>query len=92
MFLAGFLSRTLLVRHERFEGCPTFAFEQSREGFRSFVDCIRTYVPLEQAVILPERFRIVAGDLVWLAEQTSERGNGKRADLPLRYESVSYFH
>lgn len=48
--IAGFLSRTLLVRHKQFEGCPTFAFEQSREGFRSFVDRIRSYVPLEQAV------------------------------------------
>jgi len=32
--VAGFLSRTLLVRHERFEGCPTCVFDQSREGFR----------------------------------------------------------
>jgi transposase len=52
--VAGFLSRTLLVRHERFEGCPTFAFEQSREGFRSFVDRIRSFVPLEQATVLLE--------------------------------------
>jgi transposase len=52
--LAGFLSRTLLARHERFEGCPTFAFEQSREGFRSFVDRLREYVPLEQAMVLLE--------------------------------------
>jgi WD40 repeat protein len=41
-YIAGFLSRTLLVRHKQFEGCPTFAFEQSREGFRSFVDRIRS--------------------------------------------------
>jgi len=52
--VAGFLSRTLLARHERFEGCPTFAFEQSREGFRSFVDRLREYVPLEQATVLLE--------------------------------------
>ncbi|MBO0790918.1 MAG: hypothetical protein J2P36_08220, partial [Ktedonobacteraceae bacterium] len=39
--VAGFLSRTLLVRHGRFEGCPTLAFEQSREGSRSLVDRIR---------------------------------------------------
>jgi transposase len=44
----------LLARHERFEGCPTFAFEQSREGFRSFVDRLREYVPLEQAMVLLE--------------------------------------
>lgn len=52
--VAGFLSRTLLQRHERFEGCPTFVFEQSREGFRSLVDRIREYVPLEQATVLLE--------------------------------------
>lgn len=53
--VAGFLSRTLLARHERFEGCPTFAFEQSREGFRSFVDRLREYVPLEQVTVLLEQ-------------------------------------
>jgi transposase len=52
--VAGFVSRTLLQRHEHFEGCPTFAFEQSREGFRAFVDRIREYTPLEQATILIE--------------------------------------
>lgn len=52
--VAGFLSRTLLARHERFEGCPTLAFEQSREGFRSFVDHLREYTPLEQVIILLE--------------------------------------
>ena len=51
---AGFLSRTLLARHERFEGCPTLAFEQSREGFRTLVDRIRELVPLEQATVLLE--------------------------------------
>lgn len=52
--VAGFLSRTLLARHERFEGCPTFSFEQSREGFRAFVDRMREYTPLEQIVVLLE--------------------------------------
>lgn len=52
--IAGFLSRTLLARHERFEGCPTFAFAQSREGFRSLVDRLREYVPLEHVVVLLE--------------------------------------
>ena len=28
------VSSTLLVRHERFKGCPVLAFEQSRQGFR----------------------------------------------------------
>jgi transposase len=52
--VAGFLSRTLLKRHERFEGCPTFVFDQSREGFRAFVDRLRELVPLEQVSILLE--------------------------------------
>jgi transposase len=52
--VAGFLSRTLLMRHERFEGCPTWVFEQSREGFRSFVDRLGEYVPLEQVIVLME--------------------------------------
>jgi hypothetical protein len=52
--VAGFLSRTLLQRHEHFEGCPTYTFEQSREGFRAFVDRIREYVPLEQVTVLLE--------------------------------------
>lgn len=52
--VAGFLSRTLLQRHKHFEGCPTLSFEQSREGFRTLVDRIREYVPLEQAAVLLE--------------------------------------
>ena len=52
--VAGFLSRTLLARHQRFEGCPTLTFEQSREGFRALVDRIRELVPIEQATILLE--------------------------------------
>ena len=52
--VAGFLSPTLLQRHERFEGCPTLTFEQSREGFRSFVDRLQEYVPLEQVQVLLE--------------------------------------
>jgi transposase len=52
--VAGFLSRTLLERHERFEGCPTLTFEQSREGFRAFVDRLREYVPMEQVQVLLE--------------------------------------
>ncbi|MBO0783108.1 MAG: transposase [Ktedonobacteraceae bacterium] len=52
--IAGFLSPTLLARHERFEGCPTLSFPQSREGFRMFIERIRELVPLEQATILLE--------------------------------------
>jgi len=46
--VAGFLSVTLLTRHQRFEHCPALTFENSREGFRSLLDRIRTYVPLTQ--------------------------------------------
>jgi len=52
--VAGFVSTTLLVRHAQFEGCPILKFENSREGFRSFVDCIQVYVPLEQCFVLME--------------------------------------
>lgn len=52
--LAGFVSTGLLQRHERFEGCPVLAFEQSREGFRSLVDRMHLYVPLEQVYVLLE--------------------------------------
>lgn len=50
--VAGFVSTTLLDRHERFEGCPVLTFEQSREGFRSLVERITSYVPVAQAYVL----------------------------------------
>jgi transposase len=52
--VAGFLSRTLLERHERFEGCPILTFAQSRDGFRALVGRMREYVPLEQVQVLLE--------------------------------------
>jgi transposase len=52
--VAGFLSKTLLQRHERFEACPVLIFENSREGFRSLVERIGTYAPLEQCFVLME--------------------------------------
>jgi transposase len=53
--VAGFVSKTLLERHQHFEHCPAFIFEQSREGFRAFVERIRSYCPLEQCFILMEQ-------------------------------------
>ena len=53
--VAGFVSTMLLDRHHRFEGCPVLAFAQSREGFRSLVDRIETYVPLAQAYVMVEQ-------------------------------------
>jgi hypothetical protein len=52
--VAGFLSTTLLTRHQRFEHCPALTFENSREGFRALVDRIRAYVPLTQVYCLLE--------------------------------------
>ncbi len=52
--VAGFVSATLLERHQRFEACPALMFEQSREGFRALIERIRCYVPLEQVFILLE--------------------------------------
>jgi transposase len=53
--LAGFLSKTLLERHERFEACPALVFENSREGFRLLIERIRSLTPLEHVFILMER-------------------------------------
>jgi transposase len=52
--VAGFIAFTLLQRHQRFEHCPALAFENSREGFRSLIDRIKTYVPLTQVQVLLE--------------------------------------
>src|SRR2546423_2627381 len=53
--LAGFLSKTLLERHERFEACPALVFENSREGFRLLIERIRGLAPLEHVFVLMER-------------------------------------
>src|SRR6266567_662885 len=53
--VAGFVSKTLLERHLHFESCPAFLFEQSREGFRAFVERIGVYCPLEQCFIVMEQ-------------------------------------
>ncbi len=53
--VAGFVSPTLLQRHQRFESCPAFTFEQSREGFRAFVERIHAFGPLEHCFLLMEQ-------------------------------------
>jgi transposase len=52
--VAGFVSATLLERYQRFEACPALVFDNSREGFRSLIERMRSYVPLEQAYVLLE--------------------------------------
>ncbi|MBO0793565.1 MAG: IS110 family transposase [Ktedonobacteraceae bacterium] len=52
--VAGFISPTLLTRHQRFENCPALSFENSREGFRALIDRVRTYVPLTQVYLVME--------------------------------------
>src|SRR2546425_10406962 len=53
--VAGFLSKTLLERHDRFEACPALVFENSREGFRMLIERARSLAPLEQVFVLMER-------------------------------------
>lgn len=53
--VAGFVSTTLLARHERFESCPVFTFEQSLEGFRRLIERIEAYTPLAQCFVLLEK-------------------------------------
>jgi transposase len=52
--VAGFLSRSLLQRHERFEGCPALPFENSRAGFRSLIERMESYTSLVQCFVLLE--------------------------------------
>jgi transposase len=52
--VAGFISTTLLARHQRFEACPALTFENSREGFRTLLERIKGYVPLTQVYALLE--------------------------------------
>ena len=52
--VAGFVSTTLLERHQRFEACPALVVENSREGFRALIDRMCSYVPLEQVFVLLE--------------------------------------
>ncbi len=52
--IAGFLSTTLLSRHQRFETCPALSFDNTREGFRALIDRISTYVPLTQVYVVME--------------------------------------
>jgi transposase len=52
--VAGFVSQSLLTRHQRYESCPALSFANSREGFRTLADRIQTYVPLTQVYALLE--------------------------------------
>jgi transposase len=53
--VAGFVSMTLLARHERFEACPALLFENSREGFTRLLERLSALAPLEQCFVLLER-------------------------------------
>jgi len=53
--VAGFVSLTLLERHQRFEACPALAFENSRDGFHALAERIRTLAPFEHCFTLLEK-------------------------------------
>lgn len=53
--VAGFVSTTLLERSQRFEACPALAFDNSREGFRTLLERIKNYVPVEQCFAIMEK-------------------------------------
>ncbi len=73
--VAGFLSATLLTRYQRFEHCPALTFDNSREGFRTLIDCIKSYVPLTQVYAVVE----VTGHYHRaLLQSTRERHPGRR--------------
>jgi transposase len=52
--VAGFVSATLLARHERFEACPTLRFANSREGFQALSERLHSTAPLEHLAVLVE--------------------------------------
>lgn len=52
--VAGFISETLLRRYQRFESCPALSFSNTREGFRTLVDRIHSYVPPTQVYVVME--------------------------------------
>ena len=53
--VAGFVSKTLLERYQRFEACPALAFENSREGFQALVKRMQDLAPLEHYTVLLEK-------------------------------------
>ena len=53
--VAGFVSQTLLERHQRFEACPALAFENSRDGFHTLMERIRALAPFEHCFALLEK-------------------------------------
>lgn len=53
--VSGFTSKTLLERHGRFEACPVHVFDNTREGFRSFIMRIQELAPLEHIYVVMER-------------------------------------
>lgn len=53
--VAGFVSKTLLERYQRFEACPALAFENSRTGFQTLIERMRTLAPLEHYTVLLEK-------------------------------------
>ncbi len=53
--VAGFVSTTLLERSQRFEACPALAFDNSREGFSTLLERIKSYAPVEQCLAIMEK-------------------------------------
>jgi hypothetical protein len=75
--VAGFLSSTLLTRYQRFEHCPALTFDNTREGFRSLIDRIKTYVPLTQVYAVYVRYNQGTKQaLLPLPEPLRDRGRG----------------
>jgi len=53
--VAGFVSSTLLERHERFEACPALAFDNSRRGFHALFERLRGLAQVEHCFVLMEK-------------------------------------
>ncbi len=53
--VAGFVSKTFLERYQRFEACPALTFDNSREGFRTLLERLESYAPVEQCFAIMEK-------------------------------------
>ncbi|GHO89791.1 hypothetical protein [Dictyobacter formicarum] len=77
--VAGFVSLTLLERHQRFEACPALAFENSRDGFHTLGERIRALAPFEHCFALLEKTGHYHKALV---QYLQELDNAKSRSLP----------
>jgi hypothetical protein len=90
--VAGFLSKTLLEHHKHFEHCPAFIFDQSREGFRAFIDlCYTTWWSLDLPIFVIHTQRRQAGMIKTDKRDALSLANQLYTQLELRAQVADTF-